>query len=57
MKIGLLTSKSFSEHQTKVLNPIIKDSILNIGVVIIDARPPKSLKQKLKKNFKRGRGA
>jgi len=56
MKIGLLASNSLSEYQMKVLNPIIQDGNFKIGLVIIDARPPKSLKQKLKKNFKRGCG-
>lgn len=56
MKIGLLTSNSLSEFRLKTLTPILEDKNCSIKVAIIDNRPKKSLKQKLKKNIKRGRG-
>lgn len=56
MKIGLLTSNSLSEFRLNTLKPILEDNNYSIKVAIIDNRPKKSLKQKLKKNIKRGRG-
>jgi len=56
MKIGLLTSSSLSEFRLKTLQPILEDKSFEIKVAIIDKRPNKSLKQKLIKNIKRGRG-
>lgn len=56
MNIGLLTSNSLSEFRLNTLKPIIEDNNFSIKVAIIDNRPKKSLKQKLKKNIKRGRG-
>jgi len=56
MNIGLLTSKTLSDFNLKALQPILEDVSFNIKVALIDNRPEKSLKQKLKKNIKRGRG-
>jgi folate-dependent phosphoribosylglycinamide formyltransferase PurN len=56
IKIGLLVSSSFSDFGLKTLKPILADSNFVIKVAIIDKRPKLSLKQKLKKNLKRGRG-
>lgn len=56
VNIGLLTSSSLSDFRLKTLKPILADSNFLIKVAIIDKRPKLSLKQKLKKNLKRGRG-
>ena len=56
MKIGILTSGSLSEFRLKTLAPILADKEFEIKVAIVDKRPKKSLKQKLLKNIKRGRG-
>jgi folate-dependent phosphoribosylglycinamide formyltransferase PurN len=56
MKIGILTSSSLSEFRLKTLQPILADKEFAIKVAIIDKRPKKSLKQKILKNIKRGRG-
>lgn len=56
MNIGLLTSISLSEFRLNTLLPILGDNNFSIRVAIIDNRTKKSLKQKLKKNIKRGRG-
>lgn len=56
MKIGILTSGSLSEFRLKTLSPILEDKRFDIKVAIVDKRPQKSLKQKLLKNIKRGRG-
>ena len=56
MKIGILTSSSLSEFRLKTLQPILADKSFEIKVALIDKRPKKSLKQKLLKNIKRGRG-
>ena len=55
MNIGLLTSNSLSEFRLNTLKPILADNCFSIKIAIIDNRPEKSLKQKLKKNIKRGR--
>jgi folate-dependent phosphoribosylglycinamide formyltransferase PurN len=56
MKIGLLSSKNISEFCLKMLNPIFVDFSFSIKVVVIDSRPAITLKQKLIKHLKRGRG-
>ena len=56
IRIGLLTSTGFSSFNTEALKPILKDENIRIEFVLIDNRPKKSLKQKWKKNLKRGRG-
>jgi folate-dependent phosphoribosylglycinamide formyltransferase PurN len=56
MKIGLLTGNSLSEFRLNTLKPILEDNNYSIKVAIIDNRRKNSLKQKLIKNIKRGRG-
>jgi folate-dependent phosphoribosylglycinamide formyltransferase PurN len=56
MKIGLLISSNLTEFARNTLKPIIEDSSFSVKVAIIDNRPKKSIKQKLIKNIKRGRG-
>lgn len=57
MKIGLLADDCLSDFVLKTLEPILSDSNFSIEVAIIDRRPKLTLKQKLKSNLKRGRGA
>jgi len=57
MDIGILVSSGgISDFRVKTLQPIIEDNNFNIKVAIIDNRRGKTLKEKLIKNFKRGRG-
>lgn len=56
MKVGLLTSNSLSDFRLNTLRPIIEDNTFSIEVAIVDNRPRKSIKQKLKKNIRLGRG-
>jgi hypothetical protein len=56
IKIGLLMSNCLSEFRLNILKPILEDKSLLIKVAIIDARPKKSIKDKIKKTLKRGRG-
>lgn len=56
IKIGLLASSSLSDFRIKTLKPILADNNFLIKVAIIDKRPKLSIKQKFKKNLKRGRG-
>ncbi|MES2590519.1 MAG: formyltransferase family protein [Bacteroidota bacterium] len=56
IKIGILTSSGLSEFRVNSLKPILEDKECIIKVAIVDKRPKKTLKQKLKKNIKRGRG-
>lgn len=56
LKIGLLTSNSISEFRLKTLSSILKDENFSIRVALIDNRPLRSLKEKLKYNIKKGRG-
>ena len=56
MRIGLLVSNSLSEFGLNTLKPIIEDDSLSIEVAIVDNRPTKSLRQKLKENIRLGRG-
>lgn len=56
MIIGVLASGNLSEFRLKTLSPILTDKRFEIKVAIIDKRPKKSIKQKLLKNIRRGRG-
>jgi methionyl-tRNA formyltransferase len=56
MDIGILVSSSISEFRDRTLQPIIEDDAFNIKVAIIDRHRGKTFKEKLIKNFKRGRG-
>jgi folate-dependent phosphoribosylglycinamide formyltransferase PurN len=56
MKIGLLTGRSLTEHELKVLDPILKDKLFEVNLVIGDFKKQKTFLQKIKKNIKRGRG-
>jgi folate-dependent phosphoribosylglycinamide formyltransferase PurN len=56
MNIGILTDESLSDFRLQTLKPILEDRSFLIKLAIIDTRPKKSLKQKLLKNLKRGRG-
>ena len=56
MRIGLLASTQMSDFVLNTLKPVLEDKHLDVALVIIDSRPKLTLKQKIKKNFKRGRG-
>jgi methionyl-tRNA formyltransferase len=56
MKIGLLTGRSLTEYELKVLDPILKDKSFEVNLVIGDFKKQKTFLQKIKKNIKRGRG-
>ena len=57
MNIGLLVAKGkLSSFRINTLKPILEDKNFNIKIAIIDERKGKTFKQKLIKNFKRGRG-
>lgn len=56
MRIGLLASTSLTDFNLDTLKPVIENENIVIALVIIDNRPKLSLKQKIIKNFKRGRG-
>jgi len=56
MKIGILTKPVISEQNFKVINTILEDKNFQIVLAVIDCRPKLSLKKKLLKNIKKGRG-
>lgn len=56
MKTGILLGKYITDFQINVLKYILDDSGLNIKLVVIDDRPPISIRTKIKKNLKRRRG-
>jgi folate-dependent phosphoribosylglycinamide formyltransferase PurN len=56
MRIGLLASTNMSEFVLNTLKPVFEDKNMEVMLVIIDSRPKLSIRQKIKKNFKRGRG-
>ena len=56
MRVGLLTSGDISKFRENTLAPILKDENFNVVIALEDKRPKKTFKQKLIKNFKRGRG-
>lgn len=56
MRVALLASERLSDFSQKMLEPILSDPAHEIVAAAIDTRPSKSLKQKLIKNLKAGRG-
>ena len=56
MKIGILTKPVISEINLKVINTILEDNDFQISLAVIDCRPRLSVKKKILKNIKRGRG-
>jgi methionyl-tRNA formyltransferase len=56
MKIGLLAGNRLSDFRISTLKSILEDQSFSISLAIIDSRPEKSIRQKLLKNLKRGRG-
>lgn len=56
MKIGILTKPVITGINFKVLNTILEDKSFQVSLAIIDCRPKLSLRKKILKNLKRGRG-
>jgi folate-dependent phosphoribosylglycinamide formyltransferase PurN len=56
MRIGLLAGRTLSEHNLRVLQPVLADRDLEVALVIVDGRPPKSTRQKVIDHLRRGRG-
>ena len=56
MKVGILTKPVISEINLKVINTILEDNNFKISLAIIDRRPKLSLKKRILKNIRRGRG-
>lgn len=56
MKIAILCGTGLDEFQQAVLKPIMNDASMEIVGAYIDGRPRPSLKKRLLKNLKRGRG-
>lgn len=56
VRIGILAAGSLTAFRLKTLAPILADKSFMIEFALIDARPRRTLLQKLSKNIKRGRG-
>ena len=56
MRIGLLAGQSLTDFQIRVLEPILEDSSIDVGLVVVDDRAPTSFGSKIKSHWKRGRG-
>jgi folate-dependent phosphoribosylglycinamide formyltransferase PurN len=56
MRIGLLTGKSLNSFHQECIDHISKNSSIEIGLFLIDGRKGLSKRQKLLKNWRRGRG-
>lgn len=56
MRIGLLTAKSLSSFHQECIDHISKNSSIEICLFLIDGRRGLSKRQKLLKNWRRGRG-
>lgn len=57
MQIGILTSPVITKYNFVMLTSILEDSNFRISFALIDCRPNLSIKKKLIKNLKKGRGA
>jgi methionyl-tRNA formyltransferase len=56
MRIGLLSGRTLSEHNLRVLQPILADRDFEVALVVVDGRPPRSAGRKVIDHMRRGRG-
>lgn len=56
MRIGLLSGRTLSEHNLRVLQPILADRDLEIRLVIVDSRPSQGAVWKVIDHIRKGRG-
>ena len=56
MRIGILTDTRISPYYQRVLQPVLDYDPFEVVLGLIDGRPKKTLLQKIRKNWKRGRG-
>ncbi len=56
MRIGLLSGRTLSEHNLRVLQPIFADGQFEVALVIVDRRPPKGAGRKVLDHVRKGRG-
>ncbi len=56
MRIGILTGKTLNSFQLECVEYITMNSDINISLVLIDGRRGLSTRQKILKNWRRGRG-
>jgi folate-dependent phosphoribosylglycinamide formyltransferase PurN len=56
LKIGILTGTSINSFGQKILEPVLNDRSMSVVVALSDCRPKKTLRQKIRKNFRRRRG-
>ena len=56
MNVGILTTEVIREHKLNVIQGILKQEKFTVNGVYIDCKKPLSIKEKLLKNIRRGRG-
>jgi methionyl-tRNA formyltransferase len=57
MRIGLLSGRTLSEHNLKVLQPILDDRNFGVGLVVVDGRLSNRAGRKVIDHLRKGRGA
>ncbi len=56
MRIGLLSGRTLSEHNLRVLQPVLADRDFEVALVVVDGRPPKGAGRKVIDHIRKGRG-
>jgi len=56
MRIGLLAGRTLSEHNLRVLRPILADRNFEIALVVVDNRPSRGAGRKVLDHVRKGRG-
>ena len=56
MKVGLLISKGIKDYKKKSLELLVNEKKISVEIAIIDNRKTLTVKEKILKNIKRGRG-
>ncbi len=56
MRIGLLSGRTLSDHNLRVLQPILADRDFEVGLVVVDSRPSKRAGWKVIEHVRKGRG-
>lgn len=56
MRIGVMIGRGLGPFAIRVLEPILSDPSIEIGLAFIDDRPGLSIAQRISKNLRRGRG-
>jgi len=54
LRIGLLAGRTLRAHHLQVLQPILADGQFEVALMVVDTRPPKTTRQKVRQHLRQG---